>query len=74
MVGCGRLRLTALDRGSDEECRVGYLNKLKQYPGVYGDISFTPERHDGYPDEEIIMVEADSLKNGAFKQAPGYGA
>src|SRR6266571_1442418 len=60
--------------GTEPEQVVGYLNKLKQYPGVYGDISFTPERHDGYPDEEIIMVEADSLKNGAFKQAPGYGA
>jgi branched-chain amino acid transport system substrate-binding protein len=41
---------------------------------VFGDISFTPERHDGYPDEGIVMVEANSLKNGAFKLAPGYGA
>src|ERR1700710_2739141 len=53
---------------------VGYLNKLNGYPGVFGDISFTPERHDGYPDEGIVMVEANSLKNGAFKLAPGYGA
>ena len=60
--------------GTEPEQVVGYLNKLKQYPGIYGDISFTPERHDGYPDEEVIMVEADSLKNGAFKLAPGYGA
>jgi len=47
---------------------------LNFYPGVFGDISFTPERHDGYPDEGIVMVEANSLKNGAFKLAPGYGA
>jgi branched-chain amino acid transport system substrate-binding protein len=60
--------------GSEPEQVVGYLNKLKEFPGVYGDISFTAERHDGYPDEEIIMVEANSLKNGAFKLAPGYGA
>src|SRR5713226_1917107 len=60
--------------GTEPEQVVGYLNKLKEYPGVYGDISFTPERHDGYPDEEVIMVEANSLKNGAFKLAPGYGA
>ena len=60
--------------GSGPEQLVSYLNTLKAYPGVYGDISFTPERHDGYPDEEIIMVEANSLKNGAFKLAPGYGA
>ena len=60
--------------GPGPEQVVRYLNTLKAYPGVYGDISFTPERHDGYPDEEIIMVEANSLKNGAFKLAPGYGA
>jgi branched-chain amino acid transport system substrate-binding protein len=60
--------------GTEPEQVVGYLNKLKGYLGVYGDISFTPERHDGYPDEEVIMVEANSLKNGAFKLAPGYGA
>jgi branched-chain amino acid transport system substrate-binding protein len=60
--------------GSEPEQVVGYLNKLKEYAGVYGDISFTSERHDGYPDEEVIMVEANSLKNGAFRLAPGYGA
>jgi branched-chain amino acid transport system substrate-binding protein len=60
--------------GSEPEQVVGYLNKLTAYPGVFGDISFTPERHDGYPDDEIVMVEANSVKNGAFKLAPGYGA
>ena len=60
--------------GSEPEQIVGYLNKLKEFPGIYGDISFTPDRHDGYPDDEIIMVEANSLNNGAFKLAPGYGA
>src|SRR3954471_8612481 len=53
---------------------VGYLNQLKLFPGVYGDISFTPDRHDGYPDEQVVMVEANSLKDGAFNLAPGYGA
>jgi branched-chain amino acid transport system substrate-binding protein len=60
--------------GSEAEQVVGYLNNLKEFPGVYGDMSFTPDRHDGYPDEEVVMVEANSLKNGAFKLAPGYGA
>jgi branched-chain amino acid transport system substrate-binding protein len=60
--------------GAEPEAIVGYLNKLNGYPGVFGDISFTPERHDGYPDEGIVMVEANSLRNGAFKLAPGYGA
>jgi branched-chain amino acid transport system substrate-binding protein len=60
--------------GSEAPQVVGYLNNLRQFPGVYGDISFTPDRHDGYPDEEVVMVEANSLKNGAFKIAPGYSS
>jgi branched-chain amino acid transport system substrate-binding protein len=59
--------------GTEPEQVVGYLNKLKGFPGVYGDISFTPQQHDGYPDEEVVMVEANSLKDGAFNLAPGYG-
>jgi branched-chain amino acid transport system substrate-binding protein len=60
--------------GTEPEQIVGYLNKLKDFPGVYGDISFTPEQHNGYPDQQVVMVEANSLKNGAFNLAPGYGA
>ena len=60
--------------GTEPEKFVGYLNKLKGYPGVYGDISFSPELHNGYPDDEIVMVEANSLKDGAFNLAPGYSA
>jgi branched-chain amino acid transport system substrate-binding protein len=51
---------------------VGYLNTLKDFPGVFGDISFTRDRHDGYRDDDCVMVEANSLKEGAFKLAPGY--
>ena len=60
--------------GTEPEQVVAYLNKLKEFPGVYGDISFTPDRHDGYPDDEVVMVEANSLKNGSFRLAPGYGS
>jgi branched-chain amino acid transport system substrate-binding protein len=60
--------------GTEPDQVVGYLNKLTEFAGVYGDISFTPDRHNGYPDNEVVMVEANSLKNGAFKLAPGYGA
>jgi len=60
--------------GNEPDRIVGYLNQLKHFPGVYGDIAFSPEQHNGYPDEEVVMVEANSLKNGAFKLAPGYGA
>jgi branched-chain amino acid transport system substrate-binding protein len=60
--------------GTEPEKIVGYLNKLKGFPGVYGDISFTADQHNGYPDDEIVMVEANSLKDGAFNLAPGYSA
>jgi branched-chain amino acid transport system substrate-binding protein len=62
------------ESGAEPQQIVDWLNKLKDYPGVFGDISFTPERHDGYPDDGIVMVEANSFKNGAFKLAPGYSA
>jgi branched-chain amino acid transport system substrate-binding protein len=60
--------------GTEPAKLVEYLNALKGFPGVYGDITFSPERHDGYPDEEVVMVEANSLKDGAFNLAPGYNA
>ena len=60
--------------GTEPEQVVGYLNKLKGFPGVYGDISFAPDQHNGYPDNEVVMVEANSLRDGAFNLAPGYSA
>jgi branched-chain amino acid transport system substrate-binding protein len=60
--------------GTEPAQVVGYLNELKGFPGVYGDIAFTPAQHDGYPDNEVVMVEANSLKDGAFNLAPGYTA
>jgi branched-chain amino acid transport system substrate-binding protein len=60
--------------GPEPDKLVGYLNQLKGYAGVYGDISFTPDEHNGYPDSEVVMVEANSLKDGAFNLAPGYSA
>jgi branched-chain amino acid transport system substrate-binding protein len=60
--------------GSEPQQITDYLNKLKKFSGVYGDISFTAENHNGYPDDEVIMCEANSLKEGAFNLAPGYNA
>jgi branched-chain amino acid transport system substrate-binding protein len=39
--------------GTEPEQIVGYLNKLKGFPGVYGDITFTPQQHNGYLDEQV---------------------
>ncbi|HTR83412.1 MAG TPA: ABC transporter substrate-binding protein [Reyranella sp.] len=53
---------------------VAYWNKLKGWPGVYGTITFTPEQHNGFQDDEVIMCEVNSLKDGAFNIAPGYSS
>jgi branched-chain amino acid transport system substrate-binding protein len=60
--------------GSTPKEIAGYWNTLKAWPGVYGDLTFTPEQHNGYPDNEVIMCQANSFHEGAFKLAPGYGA
>src|SRR6476661_3019383 len=60
--------------GPEPEKIVAYWNGLKNFPGVYGDISFTADKHDGYPDNQVVMVEANALKDGAFNLDQGYGA
>jgi branched-chain amino acid transport system substrate-binding protein len=57
--------------GAEPAQIVGYLNTLKDFPGVFGDISFTPDRHDGYRDDDCVMVEANSfLRHG--RACPGH--
>jgi branched-chain amino acid transport system substrate-binding protein len=60
--------------GSGPEEIAKYWNTLKVWPGVYGDITWTPEQHDGYPDSQVVMCQANSLRDGAFSLAPGYQA
>lgn len=57
---------------SDSAEIVKYWNSLNKYPGYFGDYTFTPEQHNGYPTSDIVMSEASSAKNGAFAIAPGY--
>lgn len=60
--------------GSKPKEIAGYWNKGKTWAGVYGDITFTAENHNGYPDDEIVMCEVNSFRDGAFKLAPGYSS
>jgi branched-chain amino acid transport system substrate-binding protein len=60
------------EAGSAPEEIAGYWNKVKGWPGVYGTITWTPELHDGFQGGEIVMVQANSLREGAFVVAPGY--
>jgi branched-chain amino acid transport system substrate-binding protein len=52
---------------------IGNWNALAKYPGYFGTITFTPEQHNGYPVDEVVMSRANSAKSGAFALAPGYG-
>jgi branched-chain amino acid transport system substrate-binding protein len=51
---------------------IAYLNSLSKYPGYYGDYTFTPTQHNGYPTEDVVMSAANSARNGTFALAPGY--
>ncbi|MGA2124776.1 MAG: ABC transporter substrate-binding protein [Xanthobacteraceae bacterium] len=52
---------------------IRYWNTLDKYPGYFGDYTFTPSQHNGYPTEDVVMSEASSARDGAFTLAPGYG-
>jgi branched-chain amino acid transport system substrate-binding protein len=51
---------------------IKYWNSLNKYPGYFGDYTFTPTEHNGYPTDQVVMSEASTAKNGAFNLAPGY--
>jgi branched-chain amino acid transport system substrate-binding protein len=59
-------------RSTDADALIGYFNSVKQYPGVFGDYSFSPQQHNGYPTEEVVMSAANSQHDGAYALAPGY--
>jgi len=52
---------------------IGHWNSLKQYPGYFGEYSFTAQDHNGYPVSDVVMSAASTGKNGTFALAPGYG-
>ncbi len=57
--------------GSAQEI-ADYLNTMKAWPGTFGDYTFTPQNHNGYPDHDVVMGQANSFRDGVFKIAPGY--
>lgn len=59
--------------GTKAEDITAHWNGLTRRPGVYGTITFTPTQHNGYPDDEVVMCAVNSLRDGAFNLAPGYG-
>jgi branched-chain amino acid transport system substrate-binding protein len=59
---------------SDGPAIIGYWNGLKDYPGYFGDYTYSSANHNGYPADGVVMSDASSAKNGTFKLAPGYKA
>jgi branched-chain amino acid transport system substrate-binding protein len=57
---------------SASDAIIGYWNSLRAYPGIFGAYTWTPEQHNGFPTSEVVMSQANSQKDGAFKLAPGY--
>jgi branched-chain amino acid transport system substrate-binding protein len=57
---------------SSSQAIIGYWNSLTKYPGYFGDYSFSPTQHNGYPEEGVVMSAANTAKNGTFALAPGY--
>jgi branched-chain amino acid transport system substrate-binding protein len=78
-VACGydavKLVAAAVQQtGSSDSAKIiGYWNGLHAYPGIFGDYSFSPRQHNGYPTAEVVMSKADSFRDGAYALAPGYG-
>jgi branched-chain amino acid transport system substrate-binding protein len=61
------------ETGSTEpDAIIGYWNKVQKYPGLFGTYSFTPQQHNGYPTNEVVMSVANSQRDGAYTLAPGY--
>ncbi len=60
--------------GSAPEDIAGYWNTVKSYPGVYTNYTWTAQQHNGFPDTDVVMCQANSFRNGTFRLAPGYAA
>ena len=61
------------ETGSSESANIiKYWNSVKNYPGYFGEYTYTETNHNGYPAGDVVMSDASSAKNGTFKLAPGY--
>ncbi len=57
---------------SDKAAIIRHWNTLTKYPGYFGEYTFSPTEHNGYPTEDVVMSAANSARDGAFALAPGY--
>ncbi len=57
---------------TDRAAIIDYWNKVNGWPGYFGDYSFAPDNHNGYPPGGVVMSDASSARGGTFQLAPGY--
>ena len=60
------------DSSSSSEDIIKIWNSLSNYPGYFGDITFSATEHNGYPVNDVVMSAANTAKDGMFRLAPGY--
>jgi branched-chain amino acid transport system substrate-binding protein len=57
---------------SSHEDIIKYWNTVTKFPGVFGEYTYTPTEHNGYPGGDVVMSAASTAKDGTFQLAPGY--
>ena len=76
-VACGydavRLVATAVETSgaSTPDAIIGVWNRTTNYPGIFGDYTFTATDHNGFPQADVVMSRANSQRDGTFALAPG---
>ena len=60
------------EAGDAPEKMAAYWNTAGPFEGVYGSYAWGPRQHNGYPDEGVVMSQANSFRDGTFRLAPGY--
>ncbi|MEN0076662.1 MAG: ABC transporter substrate-binding protein [Paracraurococcus sp.] len=58
--------------GEKPDQMAAYWNASGPFDGVFGRYSFSASQHNGYPDDSVVMSQANSFQNGTFRLAPGY--
>ncbi len=59
---------------STPDAIIGAWNQTTGYPGIFGDYTFGPGNHNGYPQADVVMSRANSQRDGTFALAPGTAA
>ena len=76
-VACGydavHLVAAAVERSgaSTPDAIIDAWNQLRAFPGAFTDYSFSPDNHNGFPQAEVVMAQANSQHDGTLALAPG---